>query len=201
MTSPPFLANSFLLTAHTRNTPPLGKGERGKGDRVAGLAGWAWLGGWTGLAGWSGLVGWAGYGSMGLVAWLVWVYGKDIGFDIHIHIDIHLYAYSYIYTGEALLLAWICWTSYALGQERRRCAANTPSFRLDKSDCQMRERRGDRSVTRLRVQEIIRSANHPTACWTLRKESSQQSATIIQYTIIFSIMHILLLGCQKRQAM
>ena len=39
------------------------------------LAGWAWLGAWAGLGGWSGLVGWAGYGSMGLVAWLVWVYG------------------------------------------------------------------------------------------------------------------------------
>ena len=51
-------------------------GLAGWAGLVAGLAGWAWLGGWAGLAGWSGLVGWAGYGSMGLVAWLVWVYGS-----------------------------------------------------------------------------------------------------------------------------
>ena len=58
-------------------------GLAGWAGLVAGLAGWAWLGGWAGLAGWSGLVGWAGYGSMGLVPWLVWVYGKDIGFDTY----------------------------------------------------------------------------------------------------------------------
>ena len=33
--------------------------------------GWAGRLGW--LDGWSGLVGCAGYGSMGVVAWLVWV--------------------------------------------------------------------------------------------------------------------------------
>ena len=57
-------------------------GLAGWAGLVAGLAGWAWLGGWAGLAGWSGLVGWAGYGSMGLVAWLVGVYGNMIGFDM-----------------------------------------------------------------------------------------------------------------------
>ena len=90
--TPPFFANSFLLTAHARNTPPPGQRGKGAGDRVAGLAGWAglvaglagwaWLGGWAGLAGWSGLVGWAGYGSMGLVAWLVWVYGSKNRFRL-----------------------------------------------------------------------------------------------------------------------
>ena len=66
---------------------------------MAGLVGWAWLGGWAGLGGWSGLVrwtgwivsldwldgwyglvGWAGYGSMDLVAWQMWVYGKNYWF-------------------------------------------------------------------------------------------------------------------------
>ena len=71
--TPPFFANSFLLTAHARNTPP--PGQRGKGER--GQGGWAgWLGLAGGWAGWLGLAGWLGWlAGLGWVAGLAWVAG------------------------------------------------------------------------------------------------------------------------------
>ena len=55
---PPLLCNSFLLTAHARNSTPLRKGEPGAGDRVAGLAGCACGLGLAGWLGWLAGLGW-----------------------------------------------------------------------------------------------------------------------------------------------
>ena len=74
----PFFANAFLLTTHTRNTPPLGKGEREQGTGWLGL-----LAGWLGLADGLGLAGWLGWPAgcarwLGCAGWLVWAGGLGL---------------------------------------------------------------------------------------------------------------------------